>query len=73
MRSKTNGELDQVDEHYSQNLYMNIISGHFREDELDLYVIGDVDIKMLKDFATIFNLKNRTPKTISPSTDQQQV
>ena len=66
---QVNGELEQVDDITARNLYTNIMRRHLAEDELDLYMIGDVDVKEVEGFCgSIFNLKTEIPKAISNAT-----
>lgn len=69
---QTNGELDQIDSITAKSLF-EYYERAFREDELDLYVIGDVDVKEVEGFCGNLQFEDRKPKAISHATDQQQV
>jgi len=58
------GNLEDVDTITAQSLY-EYYERALAEDELDLYVVGDVDSNEVKTIASdLFNLGERTPKTI---------
>ncbi|MHC0037137.1 EF-P 5-aminopentanol modification-associated protein YfmF [Pseudoneobacillus sp. C159] len=59
-----NGVLDQVDSITPQGLYQYYQKA-FREDEIDLYVIGDVNESEVEQIANrLFQFEPRSPKTI---------
>ncbi|MDR4946410.1 EF-P 5-aminopentanol modification-associated protein YfmF [Neobacillus cucumis] len=61
---QVNGEADAVDEITPENLY-EYFQKAFSEDELDLYVIGDVKEEEVKQLAgQLLNFENRTPKKV---------
>ncbi|MED4228194.1 EF-P 5-aminopentanol modification-associated protein YfmF [Neobacillus cucumis] len=61
---QVNGEADAVDEITPENLY-EYFQKAFSEDELDLYVIGDVKEEEVKQLAgQLLNFENRPPKKV---------
>jgi predicted Zn-dependent peptidase len=61
---QVNGEADAVDEITPENLY-EYFQKAFLEDELDLYVIGDVKEEEVKQLAgQLLNFENRSPKKV---------
>ncbi|MFJ5713273.1 EF-P 5-aminopentanol modification-associated protein YfmF [Neobacillus sp. NPDC093127] len=61
---QVNGEAADVDEITPENLY-DYYKSAFLEDEMDLYVIGDVNEEEVKKLAgELLQFKNRTPKKV---------
>ncbi|PLS04713.1 EF-P 5-aminopentanol modification-associated protein YfmF [Neobacillus cucumis] len=61
---QVNGEADAVDSITPENLY-EYYQKAFLEDEMDLYVIGDVKEEEVKQFANqLLHFENRTPKKL---------
>jgi predicted Zn-dependent peptidase len=59
-----NGQMEDVDKITPQSLY-DYYQKSLREDEIDLYIVGDVKAGELKDsVTTLFKLEDRTPKKI---------
>lgn len=60
----THGQMDQVDSITQESLY-NYYEQAFNEDELDLYVIGDVNVEEVTAVADEFlQFSNRTPQIV---------
>jgi predicted Zn-dependent peptidase len=63
---EVNGEAADVDAITPENLY-DYYKSAFLEDEVDLYIIGDVNEEEVKNLvADLLQLENRTPKKIAP-------
>lgn len=61
---QVNGEAEEVDSITAENLF-DYYKRAFLEDEMDLYVVGDVNEDEVKNIANeLFNFENRTPKTL---------
>ncbi|MBS4189297.1 insulinase family protein [Bacillus sp. FJAT-49705] len=61
------GDKDSVDHITAENLYQ-YFKNALNQDELDLYVIGDVDEKEVESFAQeLLQFNNRSPQSISSS------
>jgi predicted Zn-dependent peptidase len=59
-----NGQLDAVDRITSKSLYEYYLQA-LKEDEMDLYIIGDVfEADVVKWADNLFQLEDRTPKTV---------
>lgn len=62
---QVNGEAEDVDSITPENLY-DYFKKAFSEDEMDLYVVGDVKEEEVKEIASqLFQFENRTPKKAS--------
>jgi predicted Zn-dependent peptidase len=69
---QVNGEASDVDLITSENLF-EYYQKAFLEDEMDLYVIGDVKEEEVKNLATeLLKFENRTPKKLDGSTVQKK-
>jgi predicted Zn-dependent peptidase len=69
---QVNGEASDVDLITSENLF-EYYQKAFLEDEMDLYVIGDVKEEEVKNLATeLLKFENRTPKKLDSSTVQKK-
>ena len=67
-----NGNLEEVDAITEQNLY-EYYKRALAEDELDLYVVGDVDNdEVTKIVSHLFQLEERKPTTIDRENDPQK-
>lgn len=69
-RLQVNGEADEVDPITSESLYEYFLKA-FKEDELDLYVIGDVQEEEVKKLSSeLLHFENRAPQRASAQSDK---
>jgi predicted Zn-dependent peptidase len=62
-----NGQIDDVENITAQSLY-SYYEKSLHEDEMDLYIVGDVDANALKESVTkLFKIADRKPKQVSNS------
>lgn len=68
---EANGEIDQVDSITPASLYAYFQKA-FQEDEMDLFVIGDVNDAKVKNIVSgLLQFQNRTPREINPHVEKK--